>query len=77
MPRMGTPQVKISGSTLGEESRYTLLGPPVKMMPMGSMARNSARGVVQGLTSQYTWHSRTRRAMSWLYWPPKSSTMTV
>ena len=74
---MGTPQVKIWASTLGERSRYTEFGPPVKMMPMGSMARSSAKGVVQGLTSQYTPHSRTRRAMSWLYCPPKSSTITV
>ena len=41
-----SPQVKISGSTLGEEGKYTLLGPPVKMMPMGFMAFSSDRGVV-------------------------------
>src|SRR5216684_1537882 len=34
-------------------------------------------GVVYGNSSQYTRHSRMRRAISWLYWAPKSRTRTV
>ena len=43
---MGTPQVKMAGSTWGDLGSYTLLGPPVKMMPMGFMARIWSSGVV-------------------------------
>src|SRR6202011_5585583 len=34
-------------------------------------------GDVPGMSSQYTFASRTRRAISWLYWLPKSRTSTV
>src|SRR6266516_7926912 len=46
-------------------------------MPCGFRARSSSRGVVYGSSSQYTRHSRIRRAISWLYWAPKSRTRTV
>ena len=43
---------------------------------MGAMALSSSMGVLYEWISQYTWHSRTRLAMSCLYCPPKSSTTT-
>ena len=33
--------------------------------------------MVVGTISEYTWHSRTRRAISCAYWAPKSTTRTV
>ena len=36
----------------------------------------SSIGAVWGSSSLNTPHSRTRRAISWLYWPPKSRTRT-
>ena len=38
---------------------------------------SSAHGVVPGTSSLYTLASRTRRAISWLNWDPKSRTRTV
>jgi hypothetical protein len=39
-------------------------------------AATSAAVIVVGTISEYTWASRTRRAMSWAYWAPKSTTST-
>src|ERR1039458_9954173 len=47
------------------------------MMAEGLRARISAAGIVAGTISEYTWPSRTRRAMSCAYWAPKSTTSTV
>src|SRR5580704_5231253 len=47
------------------------------MMALGRRASISATGIAAGTISEYTWHSRTRRAMSWAYWAPKSTTSTV
>src|SRR2546430_17702849 len=47
------------------------------MSPAGCRRFSSSHGVVPGTSSQYTLASRTRRAMSWLYCEPKSSTRTV
>src|ERR1700728_1402953 len=44
------------------------------MMPTGSSARTSSSCAVHGSTAEKTCCSRTRRAMSCVYWPPKSST---
>src|SRR6202042_1195249 len=44
------------------------------MMPTGSSARISSSFAVHGSTAEKTCCSRTRRAMSCVYWPPKSST---
>src|SRR4051794_6345973 len=46
------------------------------MIAFGSRASISATGVVCGTISEYTRASRTRRAMSWAYWAPKSTTRT-
>jgi hypothetical protein len=44
--------------------------------PRGSRRRTSSGGTVCGSSSLKTPHSRTRRAMSCEYWPPKSRTST-
>src|ERR1700675_1321841 len=45
-------------------------------MPEGSNLRISSSVVVHGRTEEKTCCSRMRRAMSWVYWPPKSRTTT-
>jgi anti-sigma factor RsiW len=72
MPRTGTPSSKISFETRGAFSAYTLEGPPERMMPEGRKARIASTDTVQGWISLYTLASRTRRAMSMVYWEPKS-----
>src|SRR5215831_14031378 len=47
------------------------------MTAAGLRARISPAGIVAGTISEYTWHSRTRRAISWAYCAPKSTTSTV
>src|ERR1700727_2856540 len=47
------------------------------MIALGCLASISPTGIVEGTISEYTWHSRTRRAMSWAYCAPKSTTRTV
>src|SRR5690606_23308320 len=42
------------------------------MMPRGLKARIASSPMSNGCSSQYTPISRTRRAMSWVYWEPKS-----
>src|SRR5256885_8101385 len=47
------------------------------MIAFGRLASMSDTGIVEGTISLNTRHSRTRRAMSWAYWAPKSTTRTV
>src|SRR5947207_13608025 len=47
------------------------------MIAFGRLASISATGMVDGTISEYTWHSRTRRAISCAYCAPKSTTRTV
>src|SRR5437660_2280143 len=77
MPSTGTPARSASGSTCGAPGSYTLAGPPLRISPAGWRSLSSGHGVVPGTSSQYTFASRTRRAMSWLNWEPKSRTNTV
>src|SRR5262249_32455895 len=42
------------------------------MMPLGFAAPISAAGVSKRTISEYTWHSRIRRAMTCVYCEPKS-----
>src|SRR5271155_2034426 len=74
MPRTGTPSSSIFGSQTGASLSYTELGPPDSTIPTGSCARISARLAVHGRIAENTCCSRMRRAMSCVYWPPKSST---
>src|SRR3954470_9122054 len=47
------------------------------MIAFGRLASISATGIDDGTISLNTLHSRTRRAMSWAYCAPKSTTRTV
>src|ERR1035438_3711822 len=42
------------------------------MIPRGASSRMRATGRLNGWISEYTFCSRTRPAMSWVYCPPKS-----
>src|ERR671911_3016735 len=77
MPNVGTPVVSNSASTWGAPSAYTLDGPPDRMIALGRRAIISATGIVCGTISEYTFASRTRRAISCAYCAPKSTTRTV
>src|SRR5580698_312851 len=47
------------------------------MMALGRSASICATGIEAGTISEYTWHSRTLRAISCAYCAPKSTTRTV
>src|SRR6478736_9341108 len=77
MPSTGTPSSYTAGSIVGAPSTWTLFGPPLKMIPLGSRAATSAAVIEWETISEWTFASRTRRAISWAYWAPKSTTRTV
>src|ERR1700734_2599982 len=77
MPKTGTPASNSPAGAAGGPSAYTDAGPPDRMIAFGFLASISGTGIVDGTISEYTWHSRTRRAMSWAYCAPKSTTRTV
>src|ERR1700722_4707245 len=77
MPKTGTPASNSPAGAAGAPSAYTDAGPPDRMIAFGFLASISGTGIVDGTISEYTWHSRTRRAMSWAYCAPKSTTRTV
>src|SRR5271155_608667 len=56
----------------GAFSSYRLAGPPERIIPRGFSARIFSGAKLNGWISQYTLASRTRRAMSCVYWLPKS-----
>src|SRR3990170_1266253 len=70
------PSSRMPGSRLGEPGSYTLDGPPLSTIPAGFFAATSAEVMVCGTISEYTLASRTRRAISWAYCAPKSTTST-
>ena len=70
------PSSSRRGSSAGAPGSYTDAGPPDRTSPAGSRARISSGGESCGTTAEKTRHSRMRRAMSWLYWAPKSTTKT-
>src|SRR3981081_4025600 len=76
MPKIGIPASTRAGSIEGAPSVYTLDGPPDRMIAAGLFASISSTVAVCGTTSEYTWASRTRRALSWAYSAPKSTTRT-
>src|SRR5215208_1904877 len=76
MPSVGTPSRNSSGSTRGAPSAYTDAGPPLRISACGLRARTCSGVTVCGASSEYTRASRTRRAISWEYWPPRSMTRT-
>ena len=71
------PSSSRRGSRAGAPGSYTDLGPPERIRALASWARTVSGSMSQATTSEKTWHSRMRRAMSWAYWAPKSSTRTV
>src|SRR5215469_15336158 len=77
MPKTGTPAPNSPSGTAGAPAAYTDDGPPDKMIAFGRLASISLTGIVEGTISEYTWHSRTRRAISCAYCAPKSTTNTV
>src|SRR5512133_795419 len=72
MPRIGTPASNTACGALGGCASVTDSGPPDRMMPRAPNARTSASLMSHGWISQYTPLSRTRRAINWVYWAPKS-----
>ena len=64
---MGTPASSRPPGAGGAPGAYTDAGPPDKMIAAGFLASISAAGMVAGTISEYTWHSRIRRAMSCAY----------
>src|SRR6266567_3191037 len=76
MPSVGIPSSNRLGSTRGASSAYTDAGPPLRMSACGLRARTCAAVTPWPTSSEYTRHSRTRRAISCAYWPPRSTTNT-
>src|SRR5712691_4803948 len=76
MPSVGTPSENSSGSIRGAPSAYTDAGPPLKIKACGFRARTWSGVTLCGTSSEYTRHSRTRRAISCEYCPPRSTTRT-
>src|SRR5258705_4437272 len=76
MPSVGMPSSKMPGSTCGASSAYRDAGPPLRISAYGLRARTASGEIVWPTSSEYTRHSRTRRAMSCEYWPPRSITNT-
>src|SRR6201993_2162018 len=74
MPSTGTFEVKMAGSAEGARASVTAAGPPDRMMPRGSNFSILAWSTDwKGWISQYTPASRTRRAINWVTWEPKST----
>src|SRR6478672_410485 len=76
MPSVGMPSANTSGSTCGAPSAYTDAGPPLRISACGLRARTCAAVTPCPTSSEYTRHSRTRRAISCAYCPPRSTTNT-
>src|SRR5919106_2181 len=76
MPRTGTSSSRSSRGSLGAPSAYTEAGPPERISAFGRRRVTSSTGTWCGSSSLKTPHSRTRRAISCEYWPPKSRTST-
>src|SRR5687768_8994151 len=76
MPSVGMPRSKSAVFIFGAPSAYTDAGPPERINACGFRARTASGEIVCGTSSEYTRASRTRRAISWEYWPPKSRTST-
>src|SRR3954465_13875872 len=76
MPMTGIPSSSSSVRSRGAPSAYTDAGPPERISPRGARRLISSMSIVCGSSSLNTPHSRTRRAISCEYWPPKSRTRT-
>src|SRR3954469_10897669 len=76
MPSTGMPRSSSAGSSFGAPSAYTLAGPPDRISPFGRRLATSSTPTWCGSSSLKTPLSRTRRAISCEYCPPKSRTTT-
>src|SRR5918994_3561090 len=76
MPRIGTPRSKTASGALGAAASVVEAGPPDRMIALGATPRIAASSAVHGRISEYTPASRTRLAISWVYWEPKSRIRT-
>src|SRR5919108_2674450 len=76
MPSTGMSSSSSSGSSRGAPGAYTDAGPPDRISPFGARRRTSSMSTWCGSSSENTPHSRTRRAISCEYCPPKSRTRT-
>src|SRR5271157_2541648 len=74
MPSVGKPSCSTFGSHTGAAGSYTELGPPESTSPTGSSLEISSTFTLQGRMEEKTCSSRIRRAINWVYWPPKSRT---
>src|SRR3954467_13809322 len=72
MPSTGTPSSNTALGARAVDSSYADMWLPERMTPAGPYSRTKPSLTSQGWISQYTFASRTRRAMSWVYWAPKS-----
>src|SRR6478672_11484240 len=76
MPSVGMPRSKMAVSSFGAPSTYTDAGPPERISAIGFLRRISSTVERCETISEYTRASRTRRAISCEYWPPRSTTST-
>src|ERR1051325_5368230 len=74
MPSTGTLAANTAGSAAGAWPPITQGGPPDRVMPLGAnFSRAAWSADWKGWISQYTPASRTRRAINWVTWEPKST----
>src|SRR5688572_29681451 len=72
MPSTGTPCSKTACGARAVSSSVAEAWLPERMMPRGANSRMKSAPTSCGWSSQYTPLSRTRLAMSWVTWEPKS-----
>src|SRR5438128_6858006 len=73
MPSTGTPSSNTVCGARAVSSSVTEAWLPERITPRGLNARTKSASTSCGCSSQYTPLSRTRRAISWATWEPKSS----
>src|SRR5512144_2304519 len=76
MPSTGTPSSNTACGERGGSASVTDSGPPERITPFAPKARTAASLMSHGWISQYTPHSRTRRAINCVYCAPKSRIRT-
>jgi hypothetical protein len=72
MPSTGTPSSNTAAGARGAFGAVTLSGPPESTMPRAPKPRTNSSPTSYGWISQYTFVSRSRRAISCVYCAPKS-----
>src|SRR3954465_7349101 len=72
MPSTGTPTSNTAGGALPVDSSYADMWLPERITPTAPKLRTNSSDTSWGWTSQKTFASRTRRAISCVYCAPKS-----